>query len=101
MARLKMHAEEVETDVTLVGHLLVGQFPQWADLPIEPIASYGTDHDIYRLGDRLAVRLPRIEVERCVPRWRCLWVVVERRTQGATSEELNAWCGLTRKVSKI
>jgi aminoglycoside phosphotransferase (APT) family kinase protein len=40
--------------------LLTGQFPQWAELPIDPIASYGTDHDIYRLGDHLAVRLPRI-----------------------------------------
>jgi aminoglycoside phosphotransferase (APT) family kinase protein len=27
---------------------------------IEAVASYGTDHDIYRLGDHLAVRLPRI-----------------------------------------
>jgi aminoglycoside phosphotransferase (APT) family kinase protein len=38
----------------------VGQFPQWADLAIEPVVSYGTDHDIYRLGDHLAARLPRI-----------------------------------------
>ena len=55
-----MHADEVDTDVALVRRLLAGQFPQWADLPIEPVVSYGTDHDIYRLGDRLAARLPRI-----------------------------------------
>lgn len=55
-----MHADEIETDVTLVRWLLVGQLPHWAELPIEPVRSYGTDHDIYRLGDRLAVRLPRI-----------------------------------------
>jgi aminoglycoside phosphotransferase (APT) family kinase protein len=60
VARTKMHAGEVETDVALVRRLLVGQFPQWADLPIDPVESYGTDHDIYRLGDELAVRLPRI-----------------------------------------
>ncbi len=55
-----MHADEIETDVGLVRRLLAGQFPHWAGLPVEPVASYGTDHDIYRLGDRLAARLPRI-----------------------------------------
>jgi aminoglycoside phosphotransferase (APT) family kinase protein len=60
MGRTKMHADEIETDVALVRRLLAGQFPQWADLPIDPVESYGTDHDIYRLGDHLAARLPRI-----------------------------------------
>jgi aminoglycoside phosphotransferase (APT) family kinase protein len=55
-----MHADEVDTDVELVRRMLAGQFPQWADLAIEPVVSYGTDHDIYRLGDHLAARLPRI-----------------------------------------
>jgi aminoglycoside phosphotransferase (APT) family kinase protein len=58
--RIRMHADEIETDPALVRRLLVQQFPQWADRPIVPVASYGTDHDIYRLGDDLAVRLPRI-----------------------------------------
>jgi aminoglycoside phosphotransferase (APT) family kinase protein len=60
MGANKMHADEIETDVALVRRLLAGQFPQWADLPIDPVESYGTDHDIYRLGDHLAARLPRI-----------------------------------------
>lgn len=55
-----MHGDEVDTDAALVRRLLAGQFPHWADLPVEPVASYGTDHDIYRLGDRLVARLPRI-----------------------------------------
>ncbi len=55
-----MHVGEVETDVALVRRLLAGQFPRWANLSIDPVESYGTDHDIYRLGDRLAARLPRI-----------------------------------------
>jgi aminoglycoside phosphotransferase (APT) family kinase protein len=55
-----MHADEVETDAGLVRRLLADQFPRWADLPIELVDSYGTDHDIYRLGDELSVRLPRI-----------------------------------------
>jgi aminoglycoside phosphotransferase (APT) family kinase protein len=57
----KMHADQAETDDALVRRLLAGQFPQWARLPIDRVASSGTDHDIYRLGDHLAARLPRIE----------------------------------------
>lgn len=56
----KMHADEVDTDVSLVGRLLAAQFPQWAHLAIEPVPSAGTDNAIYRLGDDMAVRLPRI-----------------------------------------
>ena len=56
----KMHVDEVDTDVALVGRLLAAQFPQWAHLPIEPVHSAGTDNAIYRLGDDMAVRLPRI-----------------------------------------
>jgi aminoglycoside phosphotransferase (APT) family kinase protein len=59
MRSVKMHADEVDTDVALVRRLLAGQFPHWAELRIEPVESYGTDHYIYRLGDQLAVRLPR------------------------------------------
>lgn len=57
----KMHADEVDIDSALVRKLLVAQFPQWADLPIEPVQSAGTDNAIYRLGDDMAVRLPRIQ----------------------------------------
>jgi aminoglycoside phosphotransferase (APT) family kinase protein len=56
----KMHADEVDTDESLVRRLLAAQLPQWADLPIEPVHSAGTDNAIYRLGDDMAVRLPRI-----------------------------------------
>lgn len=31
----KMHADEVDTDVSLVGRLLAAQFPQWTNLPIK------------------------------------------------------------------
>ena len=57
---MKMHAEEVDTSVSLVSELVSTQFPEWADLPIEPIDSIGTDHAIYKLGDDKSVRLPRI-----------------------------------------
>jgi aminoglycoside phosphotransferase (APT) family kinase protein len=61
MRAVKMHADEVDTDTSLVRRLIVSQFPQWADLPIEPVESSGTDNAMYRLGADMAVRLPRIE----------------------------------------
>lgn len=60
MSTGKMHAGEVETNVSLVRRLLAKQFPQWSNLSIEPVPSAGTDNAIYRLGDNLAARLPRI-----------------------------------------
>src|SRR5947207_9742242 len=56
----RMHADEVNTDVSLVRRLLAAQFPQWADLPIRPVRSAGTDNALYRLGEDMVVRLPRI-----------------------------------------
>ncbi|WP_372664758.1 aminoglycoside phosphotransferase family protein [Amycolatopsis kentuckyensis] len=46
-------------DTALVRRLLRGQFPEWADRPITPLASGGTVNAVYRLGDDLTVRLPR------------------------------------------
>ena len=60
METQRMHADEVATDVGLVRRLLAGQFPQWAQLPLRPVPSSGTDNALYRLGDDLVVRLPRI-----------------------------------------
>jgi len=54
-----MHDDEVPTDAALVRRLLAAQFPQWAELTIEPVLSDGTDNAMYRLGDEMAVRLPR------------------------------------------
>jgi aminoglycoside phosphotransferase (APT) family kinase protein len=54
-----MHPDEFHTDKVLVRRLLVGQFPDWAGLPIRPVPSAGTDNALYRLGDDLVVRLPR------------------------------------------
>ncbi|KRE22519.1 hypothetical protein ASG80_10735 [Agromyces sp. Soil535] len=55
-----MHDDEVETDAALVAGLVAAQFPEWAALPISPVVSFGTDNAIYRLGDELSVRMPRI-----------------------------------------
>jgi aminoglycoside phosphotransferase (APT) family kinase protein len=55
-----MHADEVDTDASLVRRLLEAQFPQWAHLPIEPVPSAGTSNALYRLGGDMVVRMPRI-----------------------------------------
>ena len=72
MAAKKMHANEVTTDVDLVRRLLAGQFPQWANLPIRSVPSAGTDNALYRLGDDLVVRMPRIH-------WATGQIEMERR----------------------
>ena len=56
----KMHVDEVETNPALVRWLLMAQYPMWADLPVEPVPSSGTDNALYRLGNDMVVRLPRI-----------------------------------------
>lgn len=60
MTKRKMHANEVHTDAALVRALLAAQFPQWAQLPIAAVPSSGTDNALYRLGNDMVVRLPRI-----------------------------------------
>jgi aminoglycoside phosphotransferase (APT) family kinase protein len=57
----KMHAGEVHIDAALVERLIAEQFPQWAGLPIRAVRSTGTVNAIYRLGDHLCARLPRVE----------------------------------------
>ena len=55
-----MHDDEYFIDADLVRRLLSTQFPQWAPLPLRPVEAWGTGNAIYRLGDDLSVRLPRI-----------------------------------------
>lgn len=55
-----MHADEVDVPPALVRRLLAAQHPQWADLPLTVAGAWGTDHAMYKLGDELVVRLPRI-----------------------------------------
>ncbi|AKN17920.1 GNAT family N-acetyltransferase [Mycobacterium haemophilum] len=56
----KMHADEVHIDEHLVRRLLCMQFPRWAHLPVARVRSAGTDNAMYRLGEDMAVRIPRI-----------------------------------------
>jgi len=55
-----MHADEVPVDERLVRRLLRTQFPTLGALPLTIVEEWGTDNAIWRLGDDLVVRLPRI-----------------------------------------
>ena len=47
-----------EVDARLARRLVDLQFPQWADLPIRPVAHDGWDNRTFRLGAELTVRIP-------------------------------------------
>ncbi|WP_347352205.1 aminoglycoside phosphotransferase family protein [Intrasporangium sp.] len=54
-----MHEHEVPIDADVVRSLLVDQFPDLSDLPLEAHPTRGTQNAVFRLGPDLAVRLPR------------------------------------------
>src|ERR687894_359133 len=54
----KMHTDKVDINVSLVRRLLATQFPQWADLPINPVEVGGWDNRTFQLGAQMTVRLP-------------------------------------------
>lgn len=49
--RLSVDAEQVR-------RLVAEQFPQWADLPVRPVADGGWDNFTFHLGEGLSARLP-------------------------------------------
>lgn len=57
---VKMHTDEFKVDISLVQRLLSEQFPSWKNLHLKPVPSAGTDNALYRLGNEMVVRLPRI-----------------------------------------
>ena len=67
-----MHDGQVATSVDLVRSLVAEQMPGWSGLPITPLAAFGTDHALYRLGPDLLVRLPIIDwaVDQVASDWR-------------------------------
>jgi aminoglycoside phosphotransferase (APT) family kinase protein len=46
-----MHPDEHAIGPSLVRRLVRAQFPEWADLPITPLASGGTVNAVHRLSD--------------------------------------------------
>src|SRR5688572_3760041 len=56
-----VHDNEVMASTEQVERLVAQQFPQWAGLPVKRLPIGGTDHALFRLGDDLVARMPRIE----------------------------------------
>jgi aminoglycoside phosphotransferase (APT) family kinase protein len=50
--------ERVSVETGQVHRLIRSQFPQWADLPIKPVANGGWDNWTFHLGSDMVVRLP-------------------------------------------
>ena len=59
--RMRMHTDEVDISADLVRRLVADQFPLLNDHPVTEFESTGTVNAIYRLGNELYVRLPRVE----------------------------------------
>lgn len=69
-----MHEHEIEVHEQLVRQLLSVQLPELAELPLEIVEPWGTDNAVWRLGEDLVVRLPRIEWARGQPAKEATWL---------------------------
>lgn len=70
----QMHEDEVLIDDALVRALLEDQFPDLAKKRLARIADSGTDNAIFRLGDDLGLRLPRIHWAETQIDKECRWL---------------------------
>jgi aminoglycoside phosphotransferase (APT) family kinase protein len=68
-------ASEFEIDTMLVSCLLKDQHPDLAHLPIDAVDA-GWDNAMFRLGDRLSVRLPRRKVAAALIKHEQIWLPV-------------------------
>jgi aminoglycoside phosphotransferase (APT) family kinase protein len=50
--------QRIAVDANQVRRLVADQFPQWAGLPVQPVANGGWDNWTFHLGSRKLVRLP-------------------------------------------
>lgn len=57
---MKMHDGEADIDAGLVRQLVAAQFPELTGLAVTGFSSTGTVNAVYRLGDQLYARLPRL-----------------------------------------
>ena len=54
-----LHADELPIDLSIVRALVDDASPVWGRLPLTPAGTSGSSNALFRLGDDLAVRLPR------------------------------------------
>lgn len=51
-------SELLVIDDALIRRLIATQFPQWKDLPIQPVTHQGWDNRTFHLGEHMLIRLP-------------------------------------------
>ena len=69
-----LHEGEVEVGDATVRALLMEQFPEWADEPLRRVPDSGTDNAIYRLGEDMGIRRPRIQWAEAQIEKECRWL---------------------------
>jgi aminoglycoside phosphotransferase (APT) family kinase protein len=69
-----MHDDEVGVDEDLVRALLQSQMAHLAELPLRIVEPWGTNNAIWRLGDGLVLRLPRIGWATSQVDWEAEWL---------------------------
>ena len=52
---MRLHENEIASDVGLVLRLLAQQFPQYAHLAVTELAASGSTNKLFRLGDELSL----------------------------------------------
>jgi aminoglycoside phosphotransferase (APT) family kinase protein len=57
---VRLHEHELTVDDALVARLVAAQLPELAHLPVTAVGSSGTVNAVYRLGEDLYARLPRV-----------------------------------------
>jgi len=71
---VKLHDGELDITEGLVRRLLAAQFPRWADRPLRELPASGTENIMFRLGDDLVVRMPRLPGAAAVIRKEHRWL---------------------------
>lgn len=69
-----MHADEVAVGDEVVRRLVAEQLPEWGGLTIRRLPPVGTDNHLFRLGDDLLVRMPRIHWAAGSAEWEHAWL---------------------------
>jgi aminoglycoside phosphotransferase (APT) family kinase protein len=55
----QLHSDELSVDISLVRRLVDRAFPEYASCDLKPMGDSGSSNALYRLGDKMLVRMPR------------------------------------------
>ncbi|MGO1739262.1 MAG: aminoglycoside phosphotransferase family protein [Actinomycetaceae bacterium] len=69
-----LHEDEITVEDSAVRRLVDDQFPQWSGLPLRRLPPTGTDNQLFRLGEELVVRMPRVPGAGDSALWEHAWL---------------------------